>query len=38
MHPDQKTLMGMMENAGFANTDYHNMTGGIVALHRGVKP
>jgi demethylmenaquinone methyltransferase/2-methoxy-6-polyprenyl-1,4-benzoquinol methylase len=38
MHPDQETLMGMMENAGFANTDYHNMTGGIVALHRGVKP
>ena len=38
MHPDQKTLMGMMDNAGFANTDYHNMTGGIVALHRGVKP
>jgi demethylmenaquinone methyltransferase/2-methoxy-6-polyprenyl-1,4-benzoquinol methylase len=38
MHPDQRTLMGMMDNAGFANTDYHNMTGGIVALHRGVKP
>ena len=38
MHPDQETLMGMMKNAGFANTDYHNMTGGIVALHRGVKP
>ena len=38
MHPDQETLKGMMDNAGFANTDYHNMTGGIVALHRGVKP
>ena len=38
MHPDQETLQGMMDNAGFANTDYHNMTGGIVALHRGVKP
>ena len=38
MHPDQDTLQGMMDNAGFANTDYHNMTGGIVALHRGVKP
>ena len=38
MHPDQETLLGMMENVGFANTDYHNMTGGIVALHRGVKP
>jgi demethylmenaquinone methyltransferase/2-methoxy-6-polyprenyl-1,4-benzoquinol methylase len=38
MHPDQETLLGMMDSAGFANTDYHNMTGGIVALHRGVKP
>ncbi len=38
MHPDQKTLLSMMDNAGFKNTDYHNMTGGIVALHRGVKP
>ena len=38
MHPDQETLMGMMDSAGFANTDFHNMTGGIVALHRGVKP
>jgi demethylmenaquinone methyltransferase/2-methoxy-6-polyprenyl-1,4-benzoquinol methylase len=38
MHPNQETLHGMMDNAGFENTDYHNMTGGIVALHRGVKP
>ena len=38
MHPNQETLQGMMDNAGFENTDYHNMTGGIVALHRGVKP
>lgn len=38
MHPDQKTLMGMMDNAGFASTDFHNMTGGIVAVHRGIKP
>ncbi|MGB0449701.1 MAG: bifunctional demethylmenaquinone methyltransferase/2-methoxy-6-polyprenyl-1,4-benzoquinol methylase UbiE [Porticoccaceae bacterium] len=38
MHPDQETLKGMVENAGFSNCDYHNMTGGIVALHRGVKP
>jgi demethylmenaquinone methyltransferase/2-methoxy-6-polyprenyl-1,4-benzoquinol methylase len=28
----------MLDDAGFANTDFHNMTGGIVALHRGVKP
>tara|TARA_B110001452_G_scaffold62776_1_gene49459 strand:- start:761 stop:1507 length:747 start_codon:yes stop_codon:yes gene_type:complete len=38
MHPDQETLQGMMDNAGFANTGFHNMTGGVVALHRGVKP
>jgi demethylmenaquinone methyltransferase/2-methoxy-6-polyprenyl-1,4-benzoquinol methylase len=38
MHPDQETLQGMMDSAGFANTDFHNMTGGVVALHRGVKP
>ena len=38
MHPDQETLRGMMDEAGFANTKYDNLTGGIVALHRGVKP
>ena len=38
MHPDQQTLMAMMNDAGFTNTDFHNMTGGVVALHRGVKP
>jgi demethylmenaquinone methyltransferase/2-methoxy-6-polyprenyl-1,4-benzoquinol methylase len=38
MHPDQQTLQTMMYNVGFANTDFHNMTGGVVALHRGVKP
>ena len=38
MHPDQKTLLDMMDGAGFASTDFHNMTGGLVALHRGVKP
>ncbi|WP_111658026.1 bifunctional demethylmenaquinone methyltransferase/2-methoxy-6-polyprenyl-1,4-benzoquinol methylase UbiE [Isoalcanivorax indicus] len=37
MHPDQQTLKGMMEAAGFARCDYFNMTGGIVALHRGFK-
>jgi demethylmenaquinone methyltransferase/2-methoxy-6-polyprenyl-1,4-benzoquinol methylase len=37
MHPDQDTLRQMMENAGFAQTSYHNLTGGIVALHRGYK-
>ena len=38
MHPDQETLEKMMKDAGFVNTTYHNMTGGIVALHKGVKP
>ncbi len=37
MHPDQHTLKAMMENAGFENCDYHNLTGGIVAVHRGFK-
>ena len=38
MHPDQSTLLQMLDSAGFANTDFHNMTGGVVALHRGTKP
>lgn len=37
MHPDQDTLKGMMEDAGFERCSYHNMTGGIVALHVGYK-
>ncbi len=37
MHPDQDTLEQMMQNAGFENTSYYNLTGGIVALHRGYK-
>lgn len=38
MHPNQDTLKSMMDAAGFVNTTYHNMTGGIVALHKGIKP
>lgn len=38
MHPDQETLKNMMNEAGFANTEYYNMTGGVVALHKGIKP
>ena len=38
MHPDQDTLKTMMLEAGFANCEFHNMTGGIVALHKGTKP
>jgi demethylmenaquinone methyltransferase / 2-methoxy-6-polyprenyl-1,4-benzoquinol methylase len=37
MHPDQETLKQMMLDAGFSQARYHNMTGGVVALHRGVK-
>jgi len=37
MHPDQQTLKGMMDEAGFSKTKYHNLTGGIVALHKGFK-
>ena len=38
MHPDQNTLKAMMDKAGFVNTEFHNLTGGIVALHKGIKP
>jgi len=37
MHPDQETLKHMMDKAGFYKTSYHNMTGGVVALHKGFK-
>jgi demethylmenaquinone methyltransferase/2-methoxy-6-polyprenyl-1,4-benzoquinol methylase len=37
MHPDQQTLQGMMEAAGFEDCDYHNLSGGIVAIHRGYR-
>ena len=37
MHPDQQTLKEMMQHAGFERCDYHNLSGGIVALHRGYK-
>ncbi|MDH5391881.1 MAG: bifunctional demethylmenaquinone methyltransferase/2-methoxy-6-polyprenyl-1,4-benzoquinol methylase UbiE [Gammaproteobacteria bacterium] len=37
MHPDQETLKAMMQEAGFERCDYHNLTGGIVALHKGFK-
>jgi demethylmenaquinone methyltransferase/2-methoxy-6-polyprenyl-1,4-benzoquinol methylase len=37
MHPDQETLKGMMETAGFSRVEYYNLTGGIVAIHKGYK-
>ena len=36
-HPDQETLKGMMEKASFERTHYFNLSGGIVALHKGYK-
>jgi len=37
MHPDQETLLSMMEQAGFERCQFYNLTGGIVAIHRGYK-
>ncbi|CAG9294908.1 bifunctional demethylmenaquinone methyltransferase/2-methoxy-6-polyprenyl-1,4-benzoquinol methylase UbiE [Celerinatantimonas diazotrophica] len=37
MHPGQEKLKSMMEQVGFENVEYFNLTGGIVALHRGYK-
>jgi demethylmenaquinone methyltransferase/2-methoxy-6-polyprenyl-1,4-benzoquinol methylase len=37
VHPDQETLLQMLRDAGFAETRYHNLSGGIVAVHRGFK-
>jgi demethylmenaquinone methyltransferase/2-methoxy-6-polyprenyl-1,4-benzoquinol methylase len=37
MHPDQETLKAMMKAGGFGHVDVHNLAGGIVALHVGVK-
>lgn len=37
MHPDQETLLHMMQEAGFERCEYFNLSGGIVAVHRGYK-
>lgn len=37
MHPDQETLKSMMSDAGFSECKFYNMSGGIVALHKGTK-
>jgi demethylmenaquinone methyltransferase / 2-methoxy-6-polyprenyl-1,4-benzoquinol methylase len=37
MHPGQEELKAMMEGVGLKRVDYFNMTGGVVALHRGYK-
>jgi demethylmenaquinone methyltransferase/2-methoxy-6-polyprenyl-1,4-benzoquinol methylase len=37
MHPSQDELKAMMHIGGFGHVDYHNLTGGIAALHVGIK-
>jgi demethylmenaquinone methyltransferase/2-methoxy-6-polyprenyl-1,4-benzoquinol methylase len=37
MHPDQETLLAMMREAGLEDCRYHNLSGGIVAVHRGYR-
>lgn len=37
MHPDQQTLLSMMEQSGFERCTFLNLTGGVVAIHRGYK-
>jgi demethylmenaquinone methyltransferase/2-methoxy-6-polyprenyl-1,4-benzoquinol methylase len=37
VHPDQQALKAMMREAGLGHVDVHNLTGGVVALHVGVK-
>ncbi len=37
MHPSQEELKSLMKNTGFGHVDYHNMSGGVVALHVGIK-
>ena len=37
MHPDQEALKAMMLKGGFGHVDYHNMSGGVVALHVAIK-
>ena len=37
MHPGQQELKAMMHKGGFGHVDYHNLTGGIAALHVGIK-
>jgi demethylmenaquinone methyltransferase/2-methoxy-6-polyprenyl-1,4-benzoquinol methylase len=37
MHPDQATLARMLQDAGLSQVDYFNLSGGVVAVHRGYK-
>ena len=37
MHPPQDTLAAMLCDAGFARVKYQNLSGGIVAIHQGIR-
>ena len=37
VHPAQEELKALMKSGGFGHVDYHNLTGGVVALHVGIK-
>ncbi|WP_374538377.1 bifunctional demethylmenaquinone methyltransferase/2-methoxy-6-polyprenyl-1,4-benzoquinol methylase UbiE [Chitinimonas taiwanensis] len=37
MHPGQEELAQLMRDVGFGRVDYHNLTAGVVALHKGFK-
>ena len=37
MHPSQEELLDMMKSAGFERCSFHNLSGGIAAVHRGYK-
>ena len=38
VHPDQETLLRQLQQAGLTQTSYHNISAGIVAVHKGYKP
>ena len=37
MHPGQQALKAMMMKSGFNHVDFHNLSGGVVALHVGIR-
>ena len=37
VHPDQERLLQMLKDTGLEGCRYHNLSGGIVAVHRGYK-
>jgi demethylmenaquinone methyltransferase/2-methoxy-6-polyprenyl-1,4-benzoquinol methylase len=37
MHPGQEELKALMQRSRFGHVDFHNMAGGVVALHVGIK-